>query len=233
MILIIGGSGSGKSAYAEQIALRRKNGCALYYLAPMLIYDAEGEKKVERHRELRAGKGFVTIEQPRNIAKAIPKMIAENDGGAATRATGVDRAARGTVLLECISNLVANEMFSADADFTDVTELESGEAGQQETASGEAGQQETASGAAEPREITAETVVDKVTAQIAELSGAVGELIVVTNNVFEDGVCYDESTREYQNALGSINCRLAAMAETVVEVVAGIPAVIKGEMANL
>ena len=48
-------------------------------------------------------------------------------------------------------------------------------------------------------------------------------LIVVSNNVFEDGVSYDKETMEYIEAMGKINQELADMAEQVVEVVAGIP----------
>ena len=48
-------------------------------------------------------------------------------------------------------------------------------------------------------------------------------LVIVTNNVFEDGMIYDDSTMEYIEALGRINERLAAEADEVVEVVAGFP----------
>ena len=65
--LVTGGSGSGKSAYAESL-LSSCEGIR-YYIATMQIYDAEGEKKVERHRKLRAGKGFLTIESPMNVGK--------------------------------------------------------------------------------------------------------------------------------------------------------------------
>ena len=65
--LVTGGSGSGKSAYAESLLYSCEG--IRYYIATMQIYDAEGEKKVERHRKLRAGKGFLTIESPINVGK--------------------------------------------------------------------------------------------------------------------------------------------------------------------
>ena len=68
------------------------------YLATMQIFDEEGRDRVERHRNLRKGKGFFTIEQPTGISCVLEKMETE------------DR----TVLLECISNLTANEMFSGE-----------------------------------------------------------------------------------------------------------------------
>lgn len=97
LILVIGGSGSGKSAYAEKRVME----CGYsnrFYLATMMPYGEEGIKTVNRHRKLRNGKGFITIEQPRDISNIIDK-VKGNDN---------------VVLLECTSNLVANEMFLQD-----------------------------------------------------------------------------------------------------------------------
>ena len=41
-----------------------------YYLATMQIFDEEGEKRKMKHKAARQGKGFLTIEQPRDIKKA-------------------------------------------------------------------------------------------------------------------------------------------------------------------
>jgi adenosylcobinamide kinase/adenosylcobinamide-phosphate guanylyltransferase len=70
-------------------------------------------------------------------------------------------------------------------------------------------------------------VSKKVLKEVSILSENVAELVIVTNNVFEDGVCYDESTMNYIKAMGIVNRGLAAMAERVVEVVAGIPVAVK------
>ena len=94
MVLIIGGSGSGKSAYAEEYIGRIAGKGNKYYLATMQVFDEEGKKKVARHQRLRKNKGFLTIEQPIEIEKTLPKIKAGS-----------------SVLLECISNLTANEMF--------------------------------------------------------------------------------------------------------------------------
>lgn len=101
--LITGGSGSGKSAYAEKYICRVSNENGYkekYYIATMQVFDDEGQRKIDRHRRLRAGKGFITIEQPRDIQNAVSKLQSES-----SLKTG--RSA----LLECMSNLVANEMF--------------------------------------------------------------------------------------------------------------------------
>ena len=176
--LIMGGSGSGKSAYAEDYVLTQAGESLKYYIATMQIYDAEGQRKVERHRKLRAGKGFITIEQPTDIAESVSGINGE---------TGKNSIA----LLECMSNLVANEMFSGEQ-MPDV-----------------------------------DTVVEEIVQGIASLTSQLSHLVIVSNNVFEDGIEYDETTLRYIEALGRINTRLAEMADHVVEVVVGIPVIIK------
>ena len=62
MVVVTGASGSGKSEYAEGVAVKLAGKGDLYYLATMRVYGEEGVRRVERHRKLRAGKGFQTAE---------------------------------------------------------------------------------------------------------------------------------------------------------------------------
>ena len=205
--LITGGSGSGKSAYAEKYICHVSNekGCKeKYYIATMQVFDDEGQRKIDRHRRLRAGKGFITIEQPRDIKKAVEKLQSEN-----CLKTG--RSA----LLECMSNLVANEMFPP----VDVSGMQAAEA-KKETLDDPENMNDY-----ETAQIS--HVSKKVLKEVSILSENVAELVIVTNNVFEDGVSYDQSTMNYIKAMGIVNRGLAAMAECVVEVVAGIPVAVK------
>lgn len=197
--LIIGGSGSGKSAYAEDYVLATAADLPKYYIATMQVYDAEGERKVERHRRLRAGKGFVTIEQPTDIGKAGIKIAGnawnEQEKGDIHEVDGMDAPNEekqgGVALLECMSNLVANEMFSGEQ------------------------MPET------------DAVVRRVTEEIEALAKQLTHLVIVSNNVFEDGIAYDASTLRYIEVLGRINTRLADLADHVLEVVVGIPVTVK------
>ncbi|HCE77425.1 MAG TPA: adenosylcobinamide kinase, partial [Lachnospiraceae bacterium] len=50
-----------------------------------------------------------------------------------------------------------------------------------------------------------------------------GNLVVVTNEIFSDGGIYDTLTVQYLEALGTINRKMAEMADFVTEVVYGIP----------
>ena len=92
LILVSGGAGSGKSEFAESLitasGLERR-----IYLATMQVGDAESVSRVERHRAMRSGKGFETLECPVGLASAVLPA-----GCAA--------------LLEDLSNLTANEYFS-------------------------------------------------------------------------------------------------------------------------
>ena len=205
--LITGGSGSGKSAYAEKYICHASNEKGFkekYYIATMQVFDEEGQRKIDRHRRLRAGKGFITIEQPRDIKDAVSKLQSEN-----CLKTG--RSA----LLECMSNLVANEMFPpVDASDTKEAEVKKEALDEPENMR-------------DYDNTIISLVSKKVLKEVSILSENVAELVIVTNNVFEDGVCYDESTMNYIKAMGTVNRGLAAMAESVVEVVAGIPVAVK------
>ena len=91
IVLVTGGSGSGKSTWAERLVSAfpdRKR----VYIATMQVYDEESRQRVKRHRAQRADKGFVTVECQKDLDSAVI-----SEGGA--------------VLLEDLVNLTANEMF--------------------------------------------------------------------------------------------------------------------------
>ena len=57
---VTGGSGSGKSAYAEQCILDF-GGTRRVYIATMQPFGAEGQARIARHRKMRAAKQFSTM----------------------------------------------------------------------------------------------------------------------------------------------------------------------------
>ena len=177
MMMVLGGAASGKSEYAERMALEMAGGDAHYYLATMQPYGESGAFRVQRHRKLREGKGFVTMELTKNIAKAAE--LAEQPEYA-------------TVLLEDLSNLLANEMFSLP-----------------------------------PEQQKTEPLCSKIIADIACVKNKFKNLILVSNNIFEDGDSYDPSTIAYRDALGKLHVLLAPLCDRVTEVVVGIPKEIK------
>lgn len=101
--LITGGSGSGKSEYAESEVERLAHlteSEEKYYIATMFPYGEETLQKIRRHQQMRVGKGFVTLECYTDLDRLV----------ASDPFLG-EPSKRPTVLLECMSNLLANECY--------------------------------------------------------------------------------------------------------------------------
>ena len=98
-IFISGGCKNGKSTYAQHLAKHQQSGL-LYYIATMNAADDEDAERIARHREERAGMGFITVEQSQYIEAILEKC----DNG-------------GSFLLDSLTALLANEMFSARGSF--------------------------------------------------------------------------------------------------------------------
>ena len=174
LTLITGGAASGKSEYAETVAASfcKQIGGQGYYVATMIPFGKEAEQRIARHRALRKGKGFQTVECPLHLnGLRVPK--------------------KSVVLLECLSNLIANELFEP-------------------------------SGAGP-------NTVQVVLSGVESLCRQAAETVVVTNEIFSDGVRYPQATQTYRQILGQINRELAARAANVIEVVFSIPVVYKGK----
>lgn len=200
LYIVTGGSGSGKSEFAEKLTLSLKSKDIdteggskgkLWYVATMkpLAHDEEMNKKILRHQNMRAGKGFDTIERYENIGSL---QLGDMD----------------TVLIECMSNLLANEMYGAKGclagvDFSSSNASESG------------------------RGLVKKYIVEP----IINMSNQVQNLVVVTNEIFNDGRYfeYDRETRLYMELLGFINQELVVASNEIVEVFCGIPLWQKGE----
>lgn len=170
LTLITGGSGSGKSEFAEDLSVSYKSN-NLIYIATMFLYDNESLKKVERHKRMRDHKNFKTIECFKNLKSL---FISNNS----------------TVLIDCMSNLVANEMY-----------LEGG---------------------------AKDKTVQEVIRGIESINNQAENLVIVTNELFSDGIVYDDDTMRYIRNLGEINKEIGKKADNVVEVVYSIPIFHKG-----
>lgn len=128
MILINGGSSSGKSAFAETLIVEQakkeevmaeaagksmRGGARKtdlrhqpsFYLATMIAWDEECRERIRKHRKMREKKNFMTIECPVDLSKA-------------------EVPAGSRCLLECVSNLAANEMYRRDMEDPENGEME-------------------------------------------------------------------------------------------------------------
>ncbi len=94
--LILGGSKSGKSMYAQNLAKNLyENLGNLYYIATMKPFDEEDEERIQNHIKDRIGYGFYTIECHRNIISILDKINKDD-----------------VVLIDSITSLLTNEMFN-------------------------------------------------------------------------------------------------------------------------
>lgn len=93
MVFVTGGSGSGKSAFAEGLIANSSHETRCY-IATMEVWDAEGRERVNRHRAMRQGKGFTTFEYP--------------------TVTALNEQMQGAVLVEDLTNLLMNQWFGVD-----------------------------------------------------------------------------------------------------------------------
>ncbi len=71
---------------------------------------------------------------------------------------------------------------------------------------------------------------ERVLPGILRLADVCGHLVVVTNDVFSDGVAYDPDTTRYLRRLAEVNRAVAARADLVVEVVYAVPVILKGAL---
>lgn len=190
LAMVIGGSGSGKSEYAEGLAVKLEPGRKLY-LATMYPWDEESKRKIERHRRMRAKKEFVTLECFYDLVQGIEEYSKEQANKEIS-----------TAFLDCMSNLVANELYCEGGyvnrkEFKDTMSLE-----------------------------------ESVLQGIDLLCQKFEHVVIVTNDVFGDGVVYDKGMQEYLRHLARINEGIAKRADLVVEVVCGIPVIQKGEKSH-
>ncbi|WP_295740999.1 bifunctional adenosylcobinamide kinase/adenosylcobinamide-phosphate guanylyltransferase [uncultured Oscillibacter sp.] len=164
--LVIGGAASGKSEYAESWVMRLPG--RRIYLATMKPWDEECRARIARHRRLRQDKGFETVERYTNLS-------------------GLELPAGTNILLECMSNLTANELYDPEGGGKEAILL-----------------------------------------GIDALLGRGRHLTIVTNEVFSGGTAYGADTLRYLETLARVNRALASRADTVAEIVCGLPNFLKG-----
>ena len=205
--VVIGGSASGKSEYAENLILSLSGDEKVDYIATMKCLDEETRERIDRHKLRRDGSRFVTIEQEKNLSELDRNSL--HDFG----------------MLECMSNLLANEMFSGNpTEYSDTTD------DNEQTKSDDdlsCGSDEQAAESDIEKPGISSVLAEKLATDIYALAEHYKEFVVVTNDIFEDSIVYDEVTRGYIRELGELNRLLAEKAGSVTEVVCGIPLTIK------
>ena len=180
LTFILGGARSGKSRYAQELALQSSGGKPVLYLATGVRTDGEMSERIDRHQSDRPNH-WRTAEEPLEAA-AVFRRETEPP----------------VVLLDCLTFFVTNHLLK-DTDWTE----------------------------AEPTwdEAGAEDAVDELIMAVQEC--AVPQIFIVSNEV---GMGLHPDTplgRVFRDVAGRGNQKMAAAADTVIFMVAGIPWKIK------
>ena len=177
-VFVSGTVRSGKSEWAERAAMALSPSGPRVYLATARVLDDEMRRRVELHQTARQGRGFSTLERPRGLDDVLPSL-----------------PQNATVLLECLGNWTANELFGEDGDIAD-----------------------------------AERTIKKIHRTALNLRDQSANLLIVSNDLFCDGVRYDAGTEAYLRALGAFHVFLVGEADAAVECVSGLARMAKGQM---
>jgi adenosylcobinamide kinase/adenosylcobinamide-phosphate guanylyltransferase len=171
--LVLGGVRSGKSRYAQQLAVRA--GRVTFIATAEHRDDKEMQRKIERHRAERP-EHWETIEEPLDLATAIQSGARSCD----------------LLLIDCLTLFTAKVLeVHGDDD---------------------------------------EAVASRVGALCAALQTAPCSVVLVSNEVGSGVVPAFEMGRRYRDLLGEINQQVAAVADRVVLMVAGLPLALKGSI---
>ena len=217
-VLVTGAASSGKSAWAEARAMGLAAPRA--YVATMAPAGREAAARIRRHRELRRGKGFRTVELFGADAGSDPAVGPGDAGpgaaGAGAAGTGPDVGALldslglrgGCALVEDLGNLLANRLFSPDG-----------------------------------AEVAPALALERAEGDLEAVYARFDDVVVVGCEVGCEGVDglvpgaaralagTDDprlATERYVRLLGTLACRVARGSDEVVEVVASRPNYLRG-----
>ena len=184
LCLITGGAASGKSEYAENMAvsmtMQDNETHKLFYIASMYPYDEESRDRIKRHRMMREGREFETVECYTGVSSLNDRVTDDS-----------------VVLFECMSNLLANEIYLKDGALK-----------------------------SEDEEELQKSIDECIIKPFVSLSARTC-LLIITNDVFADGNVYDHETERYIRLLDHVNRQLAKHADHVIRVVCSIPVSVK------
>lgn len=179
-ILITGGARSGKSRFAQELAL--KLGEPVLFVATAVAGDDEMQHRIEEHQRTRPAT-WTTLEITAHVGSQIDRQIGRSK----------------VVIVDCIT-LLANNIFNQYIDQTS-------------------------------EQIDASLIEQKLIAEIDELIDCTNHtdasFIMVTNEVGTGLVPANKVGRLYRDLLGLANQKLAARADEVYLMVAGLPVLIK------
>lgn len=203
MIFVTGGSASGKSAYAgklaERLAAKSPDYDRILYIATLADRSKESVQRVERHRKLRRNGNYEVAEC---FSLGELKHLANGEGKSVGNAFCDSHKKQKPLRYGAV-------LFDSLDDFTADVMFGAGK---------------DFPAMQEPEQLAGDTM--KALMSLKTVSDV---LIVVSDALYSDGVRYDETTRWYMSYTAGTERLLAEEADHVVEVVFGIPLLLKGK----
>lgn len=171
--LIIGYEDSGKSEYAENLSMEISNGFQKIYIATMIPYGEEGQQRITKHKKQREGKGFLTMEKADHL-----ESLCDD----------IKKYPKATCLLECVSNLLGNELYKGSYNPNEMDESR--------------------------RQAEDNDIMQILHDEIESLIDCCDNLVMVSND-YEIRDDYDNETIRYCNLISKANVMLSALADKV------------------
>lgn len=190
LIFISGGVRSGKSSLGEKLAVSLAGENRKIYLATARHYDEEITKRIKIHQQNRAGKDFLTIDKSWDIGEVAATLEAED-----------------TIIVDCLGTLLANEMFGRPELSSESNEIS-------ESSKSSTG---TSFKVDNSEMSSPELIGEKIHADFSLIHTKVANLIVVSNEVFTDGIQYAKLTEEYLENLAKLHIELAEASDAAIE----------------
>lgn len=182
IILVTGGARSGKSGFAESLCREQNNSTA--YIATSVVFDDEMKERVRKHQESRP-KEWRTYEIYKDIYSIIDEIGEKHD----------------TVIMDCVTLMVNNLMFTYGIDVDKATSKELDE------------------------------LENYIRDQIEKLLDAVKKtnlyFVIVSNEIGMGIVPANKLSRIYRDFVGRANQLIGKYSDEVYFVVSGIPMKVK------
>ena len=198
IIFVTGGSASGKSGYAgelaERLATDHPENKKILYIATLSDRSEESEQRVERHRKLRK-KGSYRVEECFSLETLRELSGEKNLENPAIPFEKQKESMHGIVLFDSLDGFTANVFFEETDSF---------------------------------RQHEVDQLAEKTAGLMKSLAAVSIALIIVSDAIYSDGIEYDEGTRGYMKYTAMTEQLLATAADHVIEVVCGIPLLLKG-----
>lgn len=183
IILVTGGARSGKSSFAESLCEQRNNSTA--YIATSIPFDEEMKDRVKKHKESRP-QNWETYEIYKDIYSIIKEISDKHE----------------TVILDCVTLLVNNLMFTYDID---IDKANSDELNKLE-----------------------DYIKEQLNKLLSEVKNTNLYFVIVTNELGMGIVPGNKLSRVYGDFVGRVNQQISSQSDEVYFVVSGIPMKVKG-----